>query len=263
MDGSGHIETRFGQAAQEYDRIRPGYPAELIDEVLDRAGAPHRSAAQAGPAIEVGAGTGQATRAFAARGLEVTAIEPDAAMAALLRERCGDLPNVHVLPVRFEDVGAGGFRLLYSAQAWHWTDPAVRWERAARRLAPGGTLALFWNFDRIADEQLQSEATAAHERYTPQISWDTDPVDEAALATAWPAGELASRPEFTRSSARLYRWQRTLTRADYLAYLSTHTPYLVLDAAVRDRLFGALAQTLPDDVPLAEDTVLHLATRTG
>ena len=43
----------FGELAEEYDRVRPGYPAELVTDVLALAGP--------GPVLEVGAGTGKAS----------------------------------------------------------------------------------------------------------------------------------------------------------------------------------------------------------
>jgi hypothetical protein len=61
----------FGLAAEQYDLIRPGYPAPLVDAVLAHCGGPGITA------LEAGAGTGKATRAFAARGLRITAVEPD------------------------------------------------------------------------------------------------------------------------------------------------------------------------------------------
>jgi hypothetical protein len=44
-------------------------------------------------------------------------------------------------------------------------------------------------------------------------------------------------------------------------YLATHSPYLLLEASVRDELFARIAGVLPGRVPLAEDTVLFLARR--
>ncbi|HEY7813816.1 MAG TPA: methyltransferase domain-containing protein, partial [Nakamurella sp.] len=66
--------------AEAYERFRPGYPAELVDLVLAYADRPVRNA------LEIGAGTGKATRVFADRGLLVTATEPDAAMLDVLRQ---------------------------------------------------------------------------------------------------------------------------------------------------------------------------------
>ena len=65
----------FGSVAEGYERHRPGYPREVVDEVLRHAGRPVLSA------VEIGAGTGKATTVLAARGIDVTAVEPDADMA--------------------------------------------------------------------------------------------------------------------------------------------------------------------------------------
>ena len=70
----------FGAVAAAYERFRPGYPAELVDTVMRYARQPLRTV------LEIGAGTGKATRLFAERGVTVTATEPDAAMLAELRK---------------------------------------------------------------------------------------------------------------------------------------------------------------------------------
>src|SRR5437868_4826158 len=119
----------FDRVAEEYDRVRPGYPAELIDSAL--AGAEIRRV------LEVGCGTGQLTGALAARGLEVEAVEPGANLAALARRR---VPGLRVHSRRFEDVALpeAAYDAVFSATAFHWVDPAVGWAKAARILRPGG-----------------------------------------------------------------------------------------------------------------------------
>ena len=139
----------------------------------------------------------------------------------------------------------------------------MRWGHAAATLAPGGSLALFWNFDRIIDGTVQEEVTRAHRALTPHIEWDTAAVPEDGLLGRWPATEIAGQAAFTGLEACLYRWERVLSRRQYLQYLATHSPYLLLDAPVRDELFGRIASVLPGRVPLAEDTVLYLARRTA
>jgi SAM-dependent methyltransferase len=243
-------------AAERYDLIRPGYPAALVEEVLAHCGG-------AGVlALEAGAGTGKATRAFAARGMAIIAVEPDPAMAGILAASCAAYPGVSVVVRGFEGyVPAEPCGLLFSAQAWHWMDPAVRWDHAAGVLAPGGSLALFWNFDRITDDAVQAEVTQAHQALTPHIQWDTAAVPDDGLLDRWPATEIAGLAGFTGLRARLYRWERVLTRRQYLEYLATHSAYLLLAGEVRDELFGRIALALPGRVPLAEDTVLYLARR--
>jgi SAM-dependent methyltransferase len=250
-------DRRFGTVAATYDRVRPGTPPELVDAVLARA---FPAGTPLGRAVEVGAGTGLATQAFAARGVDVTCYEPDPAMAAVLRDRFADRPGVHVVPDRFENARDGGFGLLFSAQAWHWIDPAVRWDRAADVLAPGGTLALFWNHDHVADDVVRAAAADVHGRYTTDVR-DGGRLDETAIGNEPPATELRQDPRFTDVAHRVFRWQRLLPRGEYVDLLGTFSPQLALDADQRRRLFDELTAVLPDQVALDMDTALYLATR--
>ena len=124
----------FGSVAAAYERFRPDYPTEVVDRVLAYAGRPVRRA------LEIGAGTGKATRVFADRGIAVTATDPDPAMLDELRRH---VPAT-VTPVQaaFEDLRVAlPFDLVFAAASLHWTVPAQRWSRVAALLRPGGTFA--------------------------------------------------------------------------------------------------------------------------
>src|ERR1039458_4096462 len=86
MDAEGR-EQRFifGEVAELYDRARAGYSATLVDDVLSFVGVDSDRLR----ALEVGAGTGKATVAFAVRGLEILALEPSLEMATVARRRVG------------------------------------------------------------------------------------------------------------------------------------------------------------------------------
>lgn len=87
----------FGTVASAYERFRPGYPETLVDEVLAYAGRPVRTA------LEIGAGTGKASRAFARRGITVTATDPDRAMLVELRKHVPE--TVVTVQASFENLG--------------------------------------------------------------------------------------------------------------------------------------------------------------
>jgi SAM-dependent methyltransferase len=232
--GTERVRARvFGEVAEEYERFRPGYPAQLFADVLARV--TNRRA------LEVGAGTGKATVALAAHGLDITAIEPDRQMAGVLARRVEGRSNVTIRVCPFEDLEPdGSFGLLYSAQAWHWTDPATRWQRAAAALAPGGSLALFWNNGSVDGEE---------------------PPDEVDLTAEWPYPELAERPEFADVQIRLYHWTRELSIVDHIADLATHSIYRIMEPAERTARFEALAERLGERVTLHMTTALYLARR--
>ncbi len=243
----------FGEVADEYDRIRPGYPEELVDEVLAYA-----RLAPDGWALEVGAGTGRATLAFARRGVPIDAVEPDEAMVSVLAHR---VPGVNVMVCAFEDfVPSRPYGLLFSGQAWHWTDPATRWQHAAAALAPGGALALFWNHDRPAGAAMDVLRGVLSE-HAPHLVEDNDPIDEEQLVADWPHTELVPLPEFGELSQRLYTWSRVLSTQDYVSLLSTHSGYRVLDEAARTELFRELSDRLDAEVELQMTSALFLARR--
>jgi len=246
----------FGEVAEEYDRIRPGYPAALVDDVLAYA------ALDGAPALEVGAGTGKATVAFAERGVAITALEPDEAMARVLARRVRGRPNVTVTISSFEEYEpVRPFGLLFSGQAWHWMDPAVRWQRAAAALAPGGAVALFWNGDYPADLAAQEVLLAVHQEHAPQIVPELELPAGDRRVESLPGTELVAGAEFSELSERVYPSERALSIEDYLACLSTRSAYRILDDTVRATVFAELRQRLGERITFRVETALYLARR--
>ncbi|MFC7308268.1 class I SAM-dependent methyltransferase [Streptomyces monticola] len=131
----------FDTVAAQYADARPGYPPELLDAVEEFIGRPLLGART----LDVGAGTGIATRLLAGRGARVVAVEPGPGMGAQFGAGLPDVPLVRAVgdALPFAD---GTADLITYAQAWHWTEPERSLPEASRVLAPGGALALWWNF---------------------------------------------------------------------------------------------------------------------
>jgi SAM-dependent methyltransferase len=240
----------FGSVAAEYDRVRPGYPARLVEDVVAYA-----NLAPGVRALEVGAGTGKATRAFAQKGLPVTAIEPDIEMAQVLRRNVSG-HDVEVRIGAFEDFpDETGYGLLYCGQAWHWVDHATRWERGAAALAPGGAIALFWNRDWPADPAVLGEVRAAHAIHAPHVWREPEPVEEDEKD--WP--DLSDHPLYTDYAAEIYEWRRALPTSDFIAVQGTLSRYITQVPDERAALFADLHRRLGDTVELAMATVCYLA----
>jgi SAM-dependent methyltransferase len=200
--------------------------------------------------------------AFAARGVPVVAVEPDGAMADVLARHTARTPGVRIVRSTFEQYRPEReFGLLYCADAWHWTRPETRWSLAARALRPGGTLALFWNNDRIADPALRQAMLDTLTAAIPSITVNDSGATQDTLWDLWPGAELAEQPEFGDFAGHVYASHRTVSGRDYLTHMSTRSQCRMLAPPVRERLFSALADVFPDEVPLAADTALHLARR--
>ncbi len=145
----------FGGIAVQYDRARPGYPEQLIDAILE-----YGLLGPGDPALDVGAGTGQATLQLAGRGLQMLALEPSAEMVAVANDRfaaAGADAHAIVGPFEQAELDPCSFSLICAATSWHWIDPAVRFQIAAGALAPGGVLAVLWTWPRWRATALRDE----------------------------------------------------------------------------------------------------------
>src|SRR4029453_4195542 len=110
------MDQRFGfnQVASVYTTARPGYPDALVDDVITYAGLKPGSAI-----LEVGCGTGQATKSFAARGFPILAIHPGPEMVREARTTLAQFGNVTLVQSTFEAFTAeqASFQLIVAAQS--------------------------------------------------------------------------------------------------------------------------------------------------
>src|SRR5262249_54775452 len=96
--------------------------------------------------LEIGCGPGKASVALAKRGYRLHCIELGPRLAEIARARLSAFSDARV------EVGAVAtlatetrFDVIACAQAFHWIDPPVGIVKAATLLAPGGSLAIWWN----------------------------------------------------------------------------------------------------------------------
>lgn len=237
----------FGSVANQYERYRLNYPDELVHAVAQYAGRPLRFA------LEVGAGTGKATRLFASRGMEVTALEPDAQMAHVLGTTTRGIPVEPVLTTFEEFRTARRFDLVYAAAAWHWTDPARRWARAVELLVPGGVLALFGRPAELKDRVLFAAVDEIEKRVLPD--------DDPSVVHPWSVEEMASADGLTDIVQRDLPCVVTTTAGDFVGRLATVSAYLMLSPQARARALGQIYSVLPDRFDVDATVQLSLARR--
>ena len=159
----------FDEIAAEYDRRRPTYPDELVDQACQVAGI-----GSGDHVLEVGCGSGQLTRGLVARGLHVTAVEPGKNLVALARQNLEGAGEVEFVNAQFEDalLPREQFQAVFSASAFHWVDPEVGWQKTADVLVPGGTLALvqYFGLAEPRSKRDQEAALAAMRKVAPDVA---------------------------------------------------------------------------------------------
>jgi SAM-dependent methyltransferase len=241
----------FGANAEQYDRARPTYPGELIDALV--ADRPRR-------VLDVGCGTGIASRLFAERGCEVVGVEADARMADVAGSY-----GLHVEVAKFEEWNARErlFDLLISGQAWHWVDPSVGPRKAADVLRVGGRFGAFWNLGE--HEPVTFEALAAvYQRLSIDIH-DSVPLGTYGRdAGAGTAAGLEATGRFAELEVRKYFWDHRYSRDEWLDQLQTHSDHRVLPPDVLQEVLTGVSRAidvLGGSIVVHYDTMLVTAIR--
>lgn len=257
----------FNDVPELYDRVRPGYPAELFADLTAGTGLDETSSV-----LEVGCGTGQATRSLAGLGFSVTAVEPGADLGDLARRRLAEFGNVEVETARFEDWDDRGrrFDALVAASSWHWVDPATGWRRAHEVLRPGGWFALLAHFvvRRPGEPEMYAETADLHERFVPgNPDWGHPPLEEDVRAANQDWQPVVAPPAglFGAPVVRWYPYVQWFDGAGFADHLRSTSLYRKLEPDVREPLADAIAERirirLGDRVARRYLTVLRLAQR--
>jgi SAM-dependent methyltransferase len=235
----------FNEVPGLYDRVRPGYPDELFADLAAITGMDRRS-----PVLEVGCGTGQATRSLGALGYPVTAIEPGAGMAALARQRLAAFGNVEVETSAFEEWDDGGrrFDVLVAASAWHWVDPSVGWRRAHDVLHPRGWMALLGNVvvRRPGEPEVYALTADLHERFSPgNPGWGHPPLEDEVRMTDGGWGSVTDPGSlFGPAIVRWYPAVQWFDGEGFADLLRSTSLYRRLGSNVGEPLLDAIAERI-------------------
>ena len=245
----------FGEDPSLYERFRPGYPRELMEAIVAETGS--------GPVLEIGAGTGKATRALVALGKKVHALEPDGRMAAVLEMSCGaGLSRLDQR--RLEDVNLApeAYDLVVAAQAWHWVNRDSGYDQVADALIPHGRLALLWHHPQDRQGLLGEAVIQLYRTLAPEIPhiWpgtkaiDFDPLEEP----------FAAAKRFRSWAKREHLWRRRLDAPSLIGWLCSSSEHRLLPIEQRSELMAALAALVKEmggEVTVNMATVAHTAYR--
>ena len=249
----------FDEHAEAYDQFRPTYPDAVIDELLGPVPAGL-------DVLDVGCGTGIASRQIARRGAKVLGVELAPRMAEIAR---GHGVDVEIAAFEGWDAAGRTFDRVTSAQAWHWLDLPVATAKAASVLRPSGKLCLIWN----AGSQPDDLADALEEVYARVVpagghrlfrGYAADRSSDVRTGIDAEIDAIAAVPDFGAPTQKWFPWTRAYRRDEWLDQLVSRSDHAALDPAVRGRLFEAIGAAIDDhggSFVMNFETVLITATR--
>ncbi len=219
----------FEHHAATYEEARPPYPAALWRRVAELG------ALKPGlRAVDLGAGTGQATGGLLAAGLEVTAVEPGHQLAAQLRQ---SHPAARVIESTAEaaDLPEAAFDLAVVATAIHWMDLDQLLPRLHRALVPGGQLLVWRNV--YGDET--AEVTPFRERVAEIVARRSQPGRHRLQLSERTEADLTRSGLFATTSVDHFSWSIDLDEAQVALLFGTFSDWSPAEveeaaAAVRD-----------------------------
>jgi len=236
----------FGADPAAYDRARPGHPDGVYGFLVERCGLEPGKAV-----LEVGPGTGQATRRLLELGANpLVAVEPDPALAAYLNEALGARIELRVVALEDAALPPGSFDLAAAASSFHWIEEALGLGRAFEALRPGGWFAMWWTLfgdesrpipdpfrdaiDPIVGELPSSPSEGRWGR--PRFALDID----ARAAALRAAG-------FEQYEHELIRWSFEWNTAGIRALFATFSPIARLQEPRREAVLDAVANVAADE----------------
>ncbi|QHA03148.1 methyltransferase domain-containing protein [Streptomyces broussonetiae] len=208
------VAEGFGADPERYDRTRPSYPEALVNRIVE--------ARTQFDVVDVGCGTGIASRQFQAVGCTVLGVEPDPRMAEVARRR-----GLEVEASTFEawDPSGRTFDAVVSGQTWHWLDAVAAAAKAAQALRPGGQLAVFWNAEIPPPEVLRAFGET-YRRLLPDSlvarQWTTNALDGYTMLRRNAADGIRKAGAFGAPQEWRFDWQKSYSRDAWLDQLPTH-----------------------------------------
>ena len=235
-------KTWYSQVANDYNRVRPRYPKELIARAIEIAQLPPQAAI-----LEIGCGPGTATVEFARCGFSLVCLEPSPEACQLARLNCDQYPSVEIKNSTFEEWElTNKFNAVLAANSFHWVSSEIAYAKAADALTDDGSLMLLWNTTPQPSYniyQLLEPVYQAHAPSLPQyVRYEAKETQENSLNKQ--GQNVLNSGLFKDLVSEQMVCEATYSLDDYLALLSTFSPYIALEPQKRESLLAQLRKVL-------------------
>jgi SAM-dependent methyltransferase len=231
----------FEEVPELYDRARPEYPPELFDDLITLGGIP-----DGGRILELGCGTGKATRPLAERGLDIVCLELGQGLAAVARSNLAGFPNVEIFNTAFERWKTNArFDAVVAFTSFHWIDPEVKYEKTARLLREGGALAVaasrhVWPED---GDPFWAEVQEDYDAVVPSDDNQPPPRPDDVPSLG---AEIEASGLFRVVATKHYPRDLSYTADEYVALLDTYSGHRTIPEPQRLELYERIRDRIDD-----------------
>ena len=238
------LEWTFDTVSSTYEKMRPGYVAELYQSIFDYIPIDENS-----NVLEIGSGGGQATAPLLMTDCQLTAVEYGEHFSELLKVKFREFPKFSVITGKFEDAELEdqSFDLVYSASAFHWIPEKIGYEKVYHILKSGGVFARFANhpYRDKGNPALSAEIDELYDRYYyPFHNKKRTVLAEYSEAEAKDRALLAEQYGFTEIRYALFHRQRIFSAKEYVELLGTYSDHIAIEETIRTEFFAKVEEAI-------------------
>jgi ubiquinone/menaquinone biosynthesis C-methylase UbiE len=251
----------YSTVADAYNKARPRYSKDLIHRAVELAQLPSQATI-----LELGCGPGIATVTFARVGFSMLCLEPSQELCQIARENCAQYPNVEIRNTTFEEceLEAESFNAVLAATSFNWISPEVGYTKAAGVLQDKGALILLWNTAAQPQYEVYQVLDEVYKRHAPSVGrYESRETQQESLRSF--VQSVMDSGQFKDLVSEQIVCEFTYSINDYLALLSTYSPYLELNPQSRDSLFEGLREKIEQNfggsIQLSYLCAFHLARK--
>lgn len=237
-------KNTFNEIAKEYDRYRPSYPEQLFTDILEFA-----AIKKSDSILEIGCGTGQATKGFVDLGYDhVTCIELGQNLAELAREKFKSSPHVNIIHSPFEawQSDAIHFDLAISGTAFHFIQPQeAGYRKVFDLLVDEGSIAFFWTVHVPTFDDVSNRIRESYKKYAPQLDDSHNPSLEQIIEER--SALTLKDGLFKGLEVKRYVCNHIYTADEYISLLNTNSRHRLIPDAIRFELFREIKEAIEED----------------
>jgi SAM-dependent methyltransferase len=231
--------TVFGRDSAGYDKGRPGHPERVYEVLRERCGL--RPGANV---LEIGPGTGQATRRLLELGADpLVVVEPDPALAEYLLSVTEGRPKVVAATLEEAELSEASFDLAVAASSFHWVEAECGLAAVLRALRPGGWWAMWWT--HFGDKTRPDPFRDATDHIVGGLP--ASPGAAGFSTDAEAAFAALARSGFESCEHEVVRWSHEWDAPGIRALFATFSPIARLEGPEREAILDEVARVAADE----------------
>ncbi|MBA4319931.1 MAG: hypothetical protein C0412_16145 [Flavobacterium sp.] len=165
FQGEKMFDASFDIFANNYDDVRPGYPAQMYEDIQKICDVSAQSRL-----LEIGAGSGIATVELAKFGCQIVGIEPGSNLVTIAKRKTAKHANIEIKEVMFEEFeSAEKFDVVLALTSFHWISEYMKYKKVFDSLNDNGSFVLVWNSFFQSDSLAAQEINALYQEILPDV----------------------------------------------------------------------------------------------